>query len=102
MTKLWIFNTLTTPTLLLRAPIWGLVLLQHRHTIGEFYDDSQLMERLIVMIFRLIQSKSSVAHAIVQVELGAAPLVTEAIFEAMTYMHGLWESPWHRYVRIVV
>lgn len=61
------------------------------------------MERpMIMMIARMIRSKPSVPHDIVRAELGAAPVVVEALFQAVTFMHRIWELPHERYPRLAL
>eukprot|EP00249_Psilotum_nudum_P003576 c17033_g1_i1 orf=1-558(+) len=78
-TKGWLFDTLVTPALMYGATIWGPGLTDATWT---------LIERpQILMISRLIRSKSSVPHDIVRAELVVPPMVVEALFQTVCMLH---------------
>ena len=54
------------------------------------------------MIARMIRSKASVPHDIIRAEMGAAPIITEALFRSVTCIQRLWELPKRRYPRLAL
>ena len=49
------------------------------------------LERPFVsMIAGMIRSKASVPHDIIRAEMGAAPIITEALFQSVTCIKRLW------------
>ena len=48
---------------------------------------------LLSMIACMIRSKASVPHDIIQTEMGAAPIIFEALFRSMTCIQRFWEIP---------
>ncbi|MCO5608531.1 hypothetical protein L7F22_062742 [Adiantum nelumboides] len=101
-TKLWLFDTLVTPTLLYGVQIWG-PSLNHRTRLGGTLDGWRKMEKpLVTLIAKLIRCKASVQHEIVRAELGAAPIVVEALTKSVSYIHSLWNLPSHRYVKLAL
>ena len=83
-TKLWLFQTLVTPTLL-----YGI--------------ESRNLERPSVsMIACMIRSKSLVPHDIIRAEMGAAPIITEALVRSMTAIQRLWKLLKGRYSRLAL
>lgn len=110
-TKLWLFDTLVTPTLLYGAPIWGPSLYHTRRDPltgqdgpeRDFYDGWQPMERpLVTMIAHMIRSKPSTPHEIIRAELGAAPVVTEALLQTVTFLRRIGDLPQQRYPRLAL
>lgn len=55
-----------------------------------------------MMISRMIRSKGSTPHSIVRAELGAAPMVVEALFRAVSFLHRIREFPGQRYSRLAL
>ena len=51
------------------------------------------LKRPLVSLARMIRSKTSVPHDIIQTEMGAAPIITEALFQSVTCIQRLWELP---------
>ena len=110
-TKLWLFDTLLTPTLLYGVEVWGCSLYHRRLTPltdqsgseRDYYDGWDAMERpLVMMISRMIRSKGSTPHSIVRAELGAAPMVVEALFRAVSFLHRIREFSGQRYSRLAL
>ena len=66
-----------TPTLLYGVEMWGPSLKKANHW-------KDLERHLMLMIAHMIRSKKSVPHDIIWVEIGAAPIITEALFRLMT------------------
>eukprot|EP00250_Pteridium_aquilinum_P019422 c24426_g1_i1 orf=1306-2640(+) len=101
-TKLWLFDTLVTSTLLYGVQIWG-PSLDHSRRSGGTYDGWRSMERpLISMISRMIRAKASVPHEIIRAELAAPPIVVEALTCSVSFIHSTWELPRHRYARLAL
>lgn len=110
-TKLWLFDTLVTSTLLYGAEIWGPSLFHKRKEPlagqdgpeSDYNDGWRHMERpLVMMIARMIRSKPSTPHEIIRAEMGAAPVVTEALLRAVTFLHRIWELPRQKYPRLAL
>ena len=51
---------------------------------------------------RMIRSKASVPHDIIQAEMGAGPIITEALFRSVAFIERLWELPKWRYPRLAL
>ena len=88
-TKLWLFDTFVTPTLLYGVETWGLSLNKANH-----WKDFE--RPLLSMIARMIRSKASVPHDIIRAEMGVPPIITKA-FRSVTCIQRLWELPKRRY-----
>ena len=57
------------------------------------------MERpLVSMIYWMIWAKASVPHEIIHAELGAPPLVIEALTKSVSFIHSIWNLPKDRYL----
>ena len=54
------------------------------------------------MIARMIRAKASVPHEIIRAELGAPPLVIEALTRSVSFIHSIWDLPRDRYVRLAL
>ena len=76
-TKLWLFDTLVTPTLLYGVETWGPSLKKANH-----WKDFE--RPLLSMIARIIRSKASVPHDIIRVEMGINLIITKGLFRSMT------------------
>ena len=48
-----------------------------------------LVKPLVSMIARMIRSKESVPYDIIRGEMGAAPIITEALFQSVTFIQRL-------------
>ena len=74
--------------------IWGPSLIKANHW-------KDLERPLVSMVACMIRSKASVPHDIIWAEMGAAPIISEALFRSMTFIQRLWELPkrstqgWH-------
>ena len=90
-TKLWLFDTLVTPTLRYGVETWGRSLNKANH-----------WKDLVSMIVCMIRSKASVPHDIIRAELGASPIIIEALFRSVTCIQRLWELPKRRYPRLAL
>ena len=97
--------------------MWGLRLNKANHW-------KDLGRPLVSMIARVIRSKASVPHDIIRAEMGAtpiitealfrsvtciiraekgaAPIITEALFRSVTCIQHLWEPPKQRYPRLTL
>ncbi|MCO5546787.1 hypothetical protein L7F22_000223 [Adiantum nelumboides] len=93
-TKGWLFDTLVTPALLYAAPIWTLGLSKQAW--------SRLEKPQILLLARMIRSKPSVPHDIVRAEFGAPPMVVEALFQKVGYLHRLRDMRADRLPRIAL
>ncbi|MCO5602246.1 hypothetical protein L7F22_056374 [Adiantum nelumboides] len=76
-TKSWLFDTLVTPALLYAAPVW---------TPGLSEQAWSKLERPLLLA-RMIRSKPSVPHDIVRAEFSTPPMVVEALFQTVGYLH---------------
>ena len=77
--------------------------LGHQSHSGRAYDGSGSMERpLVTMTAKMIRCKASVPHDIIQAEMGATPIVVEALTRAMAFIHSLWRLPHQRYARLAL
>ncbi|MCO5574914.1 hypothetical protein L7F22_028709 [Adiantum nelumboides] len=93
-TKGWLFNTLVTPALLYAAPVW---------TPGLSKQVWSRLERpQILLLARMIRSKPSVPHDIMRAEFGAPPMVVEALFQTVGYLHRLRDMRADRLPRIAL
>ena len=87
-TKVW---WCLTPTLLYGVETWGPSLKKAHHW-------KDLEKRpLVSMIVPMIRSNESVPHDIIQAEVGAAPIIIEALFRSVTFIQRLWELLKRRY-----
>ena len=77
-TKLWLFDTLVTPTLLYGVETWGPSLNKANHW-------KDLERPLVSMIACMVRSKELVPHDIIQVEMGATPIITEVLLISDIY-----------------
>ena len=57
---------------------------------------------LVSMIARMIRRKALVPHYIIWAEIGAAPILIEALFPSVAYIQRLWELPKGRYSRLAL
>ena len=85
-TKLWLFDTLVTPTLLYGVETW-------QPTLNKENYWKDLERPLESMIVRMIRSKASVPHDIIRAKMGTASIITEALFQSMACIQSLWEIP---------
>ena len=81
--KLWLFDTLVTSTLLYGEETWGLSLNKANHW-------KDLERYLVLMLACMIRSKESVPHDIIRAKMGATPIITEALFQLVTFIQRLW------------
>ncbi|MCO5586104.1 hypothetical protein L7F22_040043 [Adiantum nelumboides] len=93
-TKSWLFDTLVTPALLYAAPVWTPGLSEQAW--------SRLERPQILLLARMIRSKPSVPHDIVRAEFGAPPMVVEALFQTVGYLHRLRDMRADRLPRIAL
>ena len=75
-TKPWLFDALVTPTLLYEVETRGPSLNKANHC-------KDLKRSLVSMTACMITSKALVPHDIIGVEMGAAPIIIEALFRSV-------------------
>ena len=71
--KLWLFDTLATPTLLYRVKTWG-------PSVPKVNNWRDLNRFLVSINASMIESKASLPYDIIQVEMGTTPILTKALF----------------------
>ena len=84
-TKGWLFDSLVTPSLMYAAAVWGPGLATQWWT--------QLERPQIIMLSRLIRSKPSVPHDILRAEFVTPPMLVEALFQTICFLHRFREMP---------
>ena len=84
-TKGWLFDSLVTPSLMYAAAVWGPGLATQWWT--------QLERPQIIMFSRLIRSKPSVPHDILRAEFATPPMLVEALFQTICFLHRFREMP---------
>ena len=77
-TKAWLFDTIVTPSLMYVALVWTPGLPTHIWT--------QLERPLVMMLSRLIRSKSSVPHEVIRAEFALPPMLVEALFQIVVFI----------------
>ena len=90
-TKGWLFDTLVTPALMYSSSVWGPGLTDAIW--------NQIERPQVLMLAKMIRSKPSVPHDIVRAEFAAPPMVIEALFQTVTFLHRLRELPPERLTR---
>ena len=68
-----LFDTLLTPTLPYEVETWGLSINKGNHW-------KDLKRLLVSTMARMLRSKALVPHDIIWAEMGAAPVIIEALF----------------------
>ncbi|KAH7434041.1 hypothetical protein KP509_07G098200 [Ceratopteris richardii] len=92
--KGWLFDTLMTPALMYAAAVWAPGITEAMWT--------RIERPQITMISRLLRSKPSVPHDIIRAELGTPPMLVEALFQAVSFVHSLWDTTRDRYTRLAL
>ena len=90
-TKGWLLDTLVTPALMYAATVWAPGLSSATWT--------QLERPQVCMISRLFHRKPSVPHDIVRAELATSPMLVEALFQTVCFIHRVRELPADRLTR---
>ena len=80
-TKVWLFDTLVTPALMYASAIWAPGLPTSTWT--------QIERPQVIMLSRMIRSKSSVPHDIVRAEFATPPMLVEALFQTVCFVRRL-------------
>ena len=89
-TELWLFDALVIPTLLYGEKTWG-------PNPNKEINWKDLEKRLVSTIANMIRSNASVPHEIVWAEMGAAPILIEALLRSVACIQRLWKLHKRRY-----
>ena len=90
-TKGWLFDSLgsfdslVTPSLIYASMVWAPRLQSFMWT--------QLERLLVTMLSRLLQSKSRVPHDIIRAEFTLPPMLVEALFQLVIFIHRIHSQP---------
>ena len=87
-TKGWLFDSLVTPSLMYASAVWAPGLPSFMWT--------QLERPLVMMLSRQLRSKSTVPHDIIRAEFTLPPMLVEALFQLVVFIHRIHSQPHDR------
>ena len=90
-TKGWLFDSLVTPSLMYASVVWAPGLSPSTW--------NQLERPLVMMLSRQIRSKPTVPHEILRAEFALPPMLVEALFQLIVFIHRIQKQSQDRLSR---